>query len=497
MNEITNPVDVGRRQPVAGRIRHAVRRRAQTWSWELHREIGLVGTLVGTLLGILLIPDNVDGGKQLQPAALVMALGLAAASFRTAFSSPAALFHPINLLAASPIYWLLLDPIQGIGDYGTVGGSDISKAFLMIGLFSGTVWVASFISPWPLPRIVKEAAMIQLSAKGLFGIGVVAFILAFQRFAIPSGYDLGSMMGAFSSSRWAAPWSRGALGGWDAFLDHIGYFGYLLAPITAFLARRLGFLNWRTLVMLALTVIILALFSTGGGRRIVGVMAGSGIVVWFLTAHPPRVKDLALLAVACACLLGFMQLMLEYRGVGIAAAFSKDTVIERSREHLAVDDNLLRLSQIIYIMPEHHAHVGSRWLVWVLARPVPRVFWPGKPLDPGFDLPSFQGMQGVSLSMSLVGELYMAWGLLGCFGGGVLLGILANTLAQLMRAGPKPGALITFGCGLLALFAGMRSGIDLILMSYAVLAWIGIAWVYRRTHPQHSGAVKLLRNRTS
>jgi len=32
--------------------------------------------------------------------------------------------------------------------------------------------------------------------------------------------------------RWAAPWGRGQLGGWDAFLDHLQYFGYLLPVLT-------------------------------------------------------------------------------------------------------------------------------------------------------------------------------------------------------------------------------------------------------------------------
>ena len=157
--------------------------------------------------------------------------------------------------------------------------------------------------------------------------------------------------------------------------------------------------------------------------------------------------------------------------------------MESHVKHLHVDDNFLRLAEIIQIIPERHPHTGMKWVVWVAARPVPRVLWPGKPLDPGFDLPSFQGMQGVSLSVSLVGELYMAFGFLGCLGGGLFLGYLAKTLAQVMRAGPAPGAVIIFGAGLLALFAGMRSGIDLVLMSYGVLAWIALAWGYRQLNP--------------
>ncbi len=82
--------------------------------------------------------------------------------------------------------------------------------------------------------------------------------------------------------------------------------------------------------------------------------------------------------------------------------------------------------------------------------------------------------------MSLVGELYMAFGFPGCVGGGLLLGYLANALSQVLRSGATPGALIIFGGSLLALFAGMRSGIELVLMSYGVLAWIALAWAKRQ-----------------
>src|SRR5688572_31517468 len=49
-----------------------------------------------------------------------------------------------------------------------------------------------------------------------------------------------------------------------------------------------------------------------------------------------------------------------------------------------------------------------RYVVYVMVRPVPRVFWPEKPVDPGFDLPTALGVEGVSYSYSVIGELYMS-----------------------------------------------------------------------------------------
>lgn len=450
------------------------------WKWVTHPGFGLIGVVLGTWAAILNIPADFQEPGRLMLAASLMTLGLLVVHIRVAFTSPASTFHPLAMMAASPVYWLLLDLIQGTYGLESTSIADVKSAFLMIGIFSSAVWIAGMLRPWRLPRIVKDAGTVPLSSQALFWLGVTAFGLAFLRFAIPSGFDVSAMLGAFSGSRWSAPWSRGSLGGWNAFLDHIGYFGYVLAPITAFLARRQGLLHWRTLVMAVLTLIIIALFSTGGGRRIVGVLVGSGLIVWLLSAKIPRVKDYFLIGVIGIGLLAFMEMMLVYRGVGMSALLSEDTRIESKNRKLRVDDNFFRLTQVLEIIPDAHPHVGFQYPIWVIARPVPRVFWPSKPLGPGFDLSSFQGMKNVSLTTSLVGELYMAFGVFGCVGGGLLMGSLANTLAQVQRAGAKPGALIIIGGGSLALFAGMRSGIELVLMSYGVLGWIALVWGYKK-----------------
>lgn len=455
-------------------------KRRLEWRWETHPWLGLLSAITGSSAAFLLVPSDFQEAGRLCLPALLMTLGLMAVPLRVLFTSPASVFHPLPLIAASPAYWLLLDLIQGSFGLEGVSQEDVRLAFLMIGLFSVSVWVTGLARPWNLPQVVKQAATVSLNTSVLFRIGIAAFLLAFLRFAIPSGFDFAAMLAAFGENRWGAPWARGALGGWDAFLDHIGYFGYMLPPVTAILARRVGIFNWRTLLMALASFVILALFSTGGGRRIVGVMVGSGLVVWFLSARPPKLRDLVTLGALMAGLLAFMQVMLLYRGVGIAAAFSEETQIKQESSHLRIDDNFLRLAQTIHIIPYSHPHVGADYLIWVIARPIPRVFWPEKPLDPGFDLPQFLGQSGVSLTVSLVGELYMAFGFLGCIGGGLFVGYLANTLPEVFKTGATPGALIIFGGGLLALFAGMRSGIEMILMSYGILAWIVVVWVYRK-----------------
>jgi hypothetical protein len=102
---------------------------------------------------------------------------------------------------------------------------------------------------------------------------------------------------------------------------------------------------------------------------------------------------------------------------------------------------------------------------------VPRVFWPGKPIDAGFDLPSIVGMKGVSLSSSIIGEWYLSYGWLAVIFGGWLHGRLARTVNTLREKEQFHTNPIVYGLSVMILVAGMRSMQELVLMSYALVAW--------------------------
>jgi hypothetical protein len=144
---------------------------------------------------------------------------------------------------------------------------------------------------------------------------------------------------------------------------------------------------------------------------------------------------------------------------------------ESEYDYLHVDDNFLRLAQVIEIVPAEHPYVNFQQLWFTLVRPVPRVFWPGKPIDAGFDLPSVVGLKGVSLSMSIIGEWYLSFGWLAIIFGGWLHGRLARTLNTLRVEEQFHTNPIVYGLAVMVLVAGMRSMLELVLMSYALVAW--------------------------
>jgi hypothetical protein len=285
--------------------------------------------------------------------------------------------------------------------------------------------------------------------------------------------------------RWAAPWGRGQLGGWDAFLDHLQYFGYLLPILTVVIGRRVGVRNARTLICVALSIVMTLFLAQSGSRRVIGVVAGMALVLWVLDQRQLRLKHLIATGLSVVVLLLALQVMLEYRNVGLGVLVGGDANVSRlekrqllEEQHLRVDDNFYRLCQIIQLIPQSYGFVYHQYLVYVLVRPVPRVFWPEKPVDPGFDLPSALGVEGVSYSYSVIGELYMSLGFIGIALGGWFYGRVSAFARGLLGRSATQGALVIYSIIVMALFSGMRSILELILVSYVVLAWVGIAQLF-------------------
>jgi hypothetical protein len=132
------------------------------------------------------------------------------------------------------------------------------------------------------------------------------------------------------------------------------------------------------------------------------------------------------------------------------------------------------------MVPADVPYVYHKLIFFMLVRPIPRVLWPEKPVDPGINLNEEVGERGVSLSCSVIGEFYLSAGWTGIFLGGLLYGKLAKSISGFLMRQPGSSAGLVYGLSVMALFAGLRSMIELILMNYALLAWAGVSWLFLR-----------------
>ena len=432
--------------------------------------VAVVTCLLGSLVALGLFPQDPAPRGALAWNAVVMSVGILFVPFFRIIRRAPTMMNTENFVALGYVYWILLDLVQGAYNLQDAKDESLRSALFAVGLSATAMWIGTLGQPWPLPRWLSEVASRPLDADVLRRIIPVCFALGMLNYLYAVNFDVQAMFSYLGANRWAAPWGRGQLGGWGSFIDQMPYFGYVLPSLTALLIVKRGLFRLESLFAVACTAIMLLFLSQGGGRRIIGVTVGAAIIVWVQSQPGMQIRKLVGSLAAVIALLWAMQFMLNIRSQGY------QSFIENGSEYdyLHVDDNFLRLAQTIEIIPAEHDYVYAKQVVFAVIRPVPRVFWPNKPVDPGFDLPSMLGMRGVSLSSSILGEWYISYGFLALAIGAWLhgrLAVFANQLRELGRKGDNP---IVFALAIMILVSGMRSMQDLVIMSYAIFAWWAI-----------------------
>lgn len=448
--------------------------------YPVFRWLGIVGAVIGTMCAYLTVPEEPGPAGALFWPAIWQATGLLIAPVVSIAHKPVSIFRIENSVAGGLVYWLLLDLIQGSYDVPVDRGA-IQLSFTMIGLFAVCFWIGSAAGRHiELPSVLKTVVAQNPSSTTLFWTIVSAFLLAFLTFAIPCQFDPLVMIEGISQPRFSAPWSRAGSGGWNAFVDHLQYFGYILPTLTVMLSNKIGrIIDGRVILAVLMSLVISLFIVQSGSRRIIGTVYGAAIVCWILLqAGRMTFTKYLRLGVVIAALSLMMQTMIEFRGEGVLKELQSGSATMQSTT-LRVDDNFLRLSQIVYWFPDRIPFVGEQYVVWVLVRPIPRLLWPDKPLIPGFDHGAEVGNSGTSLTSSVIGESYMSFGWLGVIIFGLVYGVLAGFYSHILTMRAAPNRVVLYGLGALTVFAGLRSMIELILMSYMLLAWIALSLVTR------------------
>ncbi len=433
--------------------------------------IGLLATAFATVIATAaLFPDQPAPRGALMIPALVLTAGLLLVPAIRVLSGSAETTNAENFVMVGFVFWLLLDLLQGAYDLRQASNDALRDAFLSIGVTAAAVWIGVLGKPWTAPSWLVEVASRPLETRAITRLVPVCFVLGMFNFAYAVDFDIPVMFSYLGANRWSAPWSRGQLGGWNAFIDQMPYFGYVLPSLTALLIARQGLARATTLIAIGCSIVMLLFLSQGGGRRLIGVTVGAALIVWVQARPSQRFKNLVVVTIGAIALAWASQFILNIRSEGI------DAFLERGSEYdyLHVDDNFLRLAQVIEIVPNQRPFVGTGQVFYALVRPIPRVFWPSKPVDSGFDLAREVGMRGVSLSTSIIGEWYLSWGWAAVLLGGWLHGRLAKAANTLRDQGISSRNPIVFALAVMVLVAGMRSMLDLIIMSYALVAWWGV-----------------------
>ena len=443
---------------------------------------GIVSVLVGLVIVVGIIPDEYANPGALFPSSLALAIGMLVPPIvRAIVSGLRDAFRAEHFLLLALIYWILLDLLQTTYPLSEVDKNDVELAFIAVATMAIGIWIGVGLPRWRLPAALKRASAIEFGPNALYRAIWVSFLLGIFYYVLQSGFDVQTILNGLSTDRWDAAWSRGMLGGWSAFPEQLQYFGYVLPSLTVMLAER-SRSRWfspRVFVAILLSSVFLAFQLQEGGRRIIGTIIGAAILTWLLLKKRISFGKLAVVLVLVLGLFTLLQVILYARRFGFAYYFEYGVDASSKKDYYSVDDNFLRLAQIIHLFPNVIDYVGSSQIIFAIIRPIPRVLWPGKPIDPGFSLPELLGMTGVSLSSSVVGELYSSLGLVAVLLGGIFYGSIAKAWNALRDMRGNNNGVIMYALGVLVLFTGIRSMQDLVIMSYALLAWVVLSLMVR------------------
>src|ERR1044071_1724243 len=105
--------------------------------------LALISTSTATVLAVIMVSDDYAEPGAVYAPALIMSVGLAIGPLSAVLRNPKALLRGEALLAIAPIYWLLLDLLQGVYPLDDIAPDEIRQAFLAIGLFVVTVWIGA------------------------------------------------------------------------------------------------------------------------------------------------------------------------------------------------------------------------------------------------------------------------------------------------------------------------------------------------------------------
>ncbi|TNE72225.1 oligosaccharide repeat unit polymerase [bacterium] len=375
-------------------------------------------------------------------------------------------------LVVSFIYWSLLDIVQSRYPLTDVSLFAIKYTFVYIAVFIVSIIIGTNFN-FKLSKIIVETASVDVSERVLFIFFIVSFLLAIFYFWKSSYYEFDYMIQALTRPRFRSPWARGAEGGFGSLIEHLKYFGYFLPSLAVLYALKVKKLTGKVVLLFFLAVFFSAFEFQGGGRRITGFLVGVAVITYLVSKRNQlRVKHLFGLFIISVGLLVLLDMQLAFRNSGYDNMIQKYDV--ENLNEVRVDDNFLRIAQLIDWIPNLYPYAGSQWLIYSFGRPIPRYFWESKPLDPGYDVAKMAGEFGVSLTTTVVGEAYASGGLVMIIIVGLFYGVMASTVKQLLNLDLGVLGFSLYSIGTLAIVGGVRALVDMIIFSYAFFGLIAL-----------------------
>jgi hypothetical protein len=314
-----------------------------------------------------------------------------------------------------------------------------------------------------------------ISSTLLFKVLGGAALLGYLNMLLAVKFNPVALVEGMLGPRFSEPWARGGIGGAGSLLTEWALMLYAIPPLTGVLWNRRRQLSKFQLLMVVI-LFTLTMFQgfSGGTRNVFSAYVSTCLVGYLLTVPKNTIWNTVLPIGIAFLVVGYGSYhMLEFRTIGL-----RDYIVngvyegETSRQTLAVDYNLWSIGLLAEAFPNNHDFLGSEIIVWSLAKPVPRILWPGKPLGLSISIEEVVGAQGWTVAATYLGEAYMMSGLSGVISVSLFLGALAGWWNRLALQRQSDYAMIVFALGFFVAGVTMRSMFWLTTMALPIIALI-------------------------
>ena len=427
----------------------------------------------------LALPSD-DADSIFNTAAIGVGIALLSATAMEAFSGVRALIRTDNLML-----WVLygltflefLFPQPDVNAAVSVEAATRGTGAVLVGFF-GLVLGRHLVS-----KRSSSSVDVNLTPGHLFRSFLFAFVMGYLPIFIAVDFDPIEMIVQMSGPRWSQSWGRGRYGDIYSLLYELSLLIYLLPPIGGLILARANHFSTiqKAIVVSVLTLTFYYAFASGT-RNLLLTYAILMFGAYFLSRPHLKLKQVLIVGVPIAGLLLYAStLMLEFRSFGAITWLT--TGEDRHYATLIVDHNIVNVSLLTNVFPDAVDYLGFEIPYQALIKPIPRVFWPGKPEGLSTSIEAALGMtdDATTLSCTFVGEAYMSFGFVGVLVASVLFGAAAALWNRVGQEAASPFSQLLYASGFLCAAMAMRSFLTMVpFMLPTVALWIfGRYWLQR------------------
>ncbi len=399
----------------------------------------LLGLLVAYALNEVEVPT-----RMLRKTAAVVGLSLVASFALEAHFTSLKNLVRVDNISLFALYFLTFFEFffpQGFFD-SLVTGTQTAAGTHLVLLGMGSIAIGRhLVLRRPAGKFVTSVP--SMTEKELFWLAVLCFVTGHLHMWMAVSFNpfewLREMMGA----RFSQSWQRSQLGGFSALLTELYWLTCLIPAIAAILwVRRKRVPAWMLISMGGmLALVMFSGFSLGARYQFAFYLLsfGGGFVLSL-----PRLRFSKVLVMGLPLSVLFLAatfLVVNFRNLGIKRVvdfvaeskgdkFDEPTVaydikmwMEGDQFKFIIDRNMYPISVFPDFFPDKHPFLEEEMLLQILVRPVPRALWPGKPEGLSVSVEGMLGIEGATVASTFVGESFMAYGVMGVIGCGLLLGI--------------------------------------------------------------------------